>query len=638
MSKIRDSKTKVLGYISAIRTMLDNYPQPKLSDSMEALLNSNTPFGFLMNLLQICGVSSADLLNWVAKILCGQEVIQTWVNKGVENIGNAINDNPKSKLAQGFLDGIEEVIRVLLLTNVKNMFTCSINPFIPDEVLKSPNGCVINNEISFNGGSGIKIPLSTIDMFNTLYHSPTSLFGSALYFDTDYGSNEIWKSTDFNAFLWYVINRGTNVKPENYKLIWDNRVRKRKQLSSNEILKKNFFNIVNGDGSFISINKEEKYEGKTYPNRPSSEDKRKEKKDNNKTQKKQYIIVEYNERDNTTISLPDVLTVYLNADRYVKKFENNFFIKKTVFEFNFDYIYSLKLFDSKVIVANVINSLLGVVNSATASLLNGKYSLQQKIIAGKVGEIVKELINGEDTIINDCFFSFSNDEYEALLNETELKQFNQYQFGDISGEISSEDAKEIIDKINNIGNAGTLEEVQTNIANVFENVASVTAAQNQNVEITDKFTFGNNILFELIKESVVQIVMQVLSPKVIMLFAINSYFMGDITDGDFSKINIQNFLKGLTNLIVSITKQVFDLLIKELIQFLMDEIRPLLILMAEKLLLERVRFYINLFKRLYALLMMFISAYKTNKPISVIDNVNYADIVPSQNEPPKNSC
>ncbi len=638
MSKVRDSKAKVLGYISAIRTMLDNYPQPKISNSMESLLNSNTPFGFLIELLKICGVSEKDLLNWVSKILCGQEVIQTWVDKEKKKNGDNITKKSKNnKVAQGFLDGIEEVIRVLLLTNVKNMFTCSLNPFIPNEVLKSPNGIVSNDKITFNG-SGIKIPLSTIDMFNTLYHAPTSGFGSTLYFDTDYGSNEIWKSTDFNAFLWYVINRGTNVEPESYKLIWDNRVRKRKQLSSDDNLKKNFFNLKNGDGSFISNEKEINYTNIEYPNKSTS--KKEDKKNKNKIEKKQYIIVEYNERDNTTISVPDVLTVYLNADRYVKYIDKNenFYLKKTVFEFNFDYIYSLKLFDSKVIVANVINSLLGIVNSATASVLNGKYSLQQRIISGKVGEIVKELINGEDTVINDCFFSFSNDEYETLLNETELKQFNQYQFGNISGEINSEDSKEIINAINNIGNAGTLEEVQTNIANVFENVASVTAAQNQNVEVTDKFTFGNNILFELIKESVVQIVMQVLSPKVVMLFAINSYFMGDITDGDFSKINIQNFLKGLTNLIVSITKQVFDLLIKELIQFLMSEIRPLLILMAEKLLLERVRFYINLLKRLYALLMMFISVFKSNKPISIIDNVNYADIVPMQNEPPKNSC
>lgn len=633
MSKIGDAKSKVLGYISAIRTMLDNYPQPKLSDSMEALLNSNTPFGFLMNLLQICGVSTQDLLNWVAKILCGQEVIQTWVNKGTSSISNAINESPQNKVVQGFLDGIEEIIKVILLTNVKNMFTCSINPFIPNELLKYPNGDA-NNSLN---GTGIKIPLSTIDMFNVLQHSPTSLFGSALYFDTDYGSNEIWKSTDFNAFLWYVINKGTNVGNEKYKCIWDNRVRKRKQLSNNETLKKNFFNLVNGDGSFVSTSSEDVYNSDTkYPNRPS--DKKVAKKSKGSIQKKQYIIVEYNERDSTSISVPDVLTVYLNADRYRYNIGNNFYLNKTVFEFNFDYIYSLKLFDSKVIVANVINALLGVVNSATASLLNGKYSLQQKIIAGKVGEIVKELINGEDTVINDCFFSFSNDEYETLLNETELKQFNQYQFGNISGEITPEDAKNILDDINNIGNAGTLEEVQTNIANVFENVASATAAQNEMCEINDKFTFGNNILFALIKECVVQIVMQVLSPKVIMLFAINSYLMGDVTDGDFSKISIQIFLKGLSNLIVTITKQIFDLLIKELIQFLMDQIRPLLILMAEKLLLERVRFYINIFKRLYALLMMFINMFKGNNPTSVIDNVNYADIVPTQNEPPKNSC
>jgi hypothetical protein len=170
---------------------------------------------------------------------------------------------------------------------------------------------------------------------------------------------------------------------------------------------------------------------------------------------------------------------------------------------------------------------------------------------------------------------------------------------------------------------------------VFTNVTDTVSAKNDMVEISDKFAFSGTILFKLIEESVTQIVMQVLSPKVMLLFALNSYFMGDVTDGDFRKINIEHFLKGLSNLISSIVKQVFDILLKELLQFIMDEIRPLLLLAIEKLLMERVRFYIDLLKRLYALIMMFINAFKGGpKPTSIIDNVNYADIVPSTTAPP----
>ena len=38
---------------------------------------------------------------------------------------------------------------------------------------------------------------------------------------------------------------------------------------------------------------------------------------------------------------------------------------------------------------------------------------------GKVGNIVKEIMEAEDTVINDDFFTFSNNEYETLLDETD---------------------------------------------------------------------------------------------------------------------------------------------------------------------------------------------------------------------------
>lgn len=632
MSKLKDSKSKVLGYISAIRTMLDNYPQPKMSDELMTLLNSNTPFGFLMNMLAICGVDTTKLLNWVSKILSGKEVLMSGINKASQKANEKISGALGGKVSQGFLDSLEEVIRVLLLTNVKNMFTCSFNPFIPDEVLKSYSLNNIN-------GDGIKIPLTTIDLFNVLSHTPSDGkgYGKVLYFDNDYGSNEMWKSTDFNAFLWYVIHKGTNTDTEKLKLIWDNRVRKRKILNNNETLKNNFFNTINGDGSFVG-EKDVYGDNNIYPNRPDN--KKTQKKDTSKIQKKQYIIVEYNERDSTTISAPDCLTVWLNGDRYQRKNESgDFWINKTVFEFNFDFIYSLKLFDSKVIVANVINSLLGIGNAAAGAMLDGKYSLEQEIIAGKVSQVVRELINAGDTVINDCFFSFSNDEYETLMKDAEMKQYNQYQFGEAYGTLTQEEAQTIINSIDSIGQAGTLEEVQTNIANIFNNVASTIPAESESGEISDKFTLSSNILFTIIEQCVVQIVMQVLSPKVILLFALNSYFMGDVTDNDFSKISIQNFIKGLSNLISTIVKQVFDLIMQELILFLLNEIRDLIVLMVEKLLLERVRFYIELLKRLLALLLMFFKGFNSSPdPQSIIDDVRYVDIIPQQTEPPSNKC
>lgn len=641
MGKVNDAKRQALGFLSALRTMLDNYPQPKLDRRLQGLLDSNTPFGFLMNLLAICGVSEEKLLNWVAKILCGKEVIKNQTKKANKFIEEKSKNAKETKGGQGILDTIEYAVKTILLLNVKNMFTCSLNPLIPNEILSYPNG--YTNGIIGANGKGIKIPISTIDLFNTLDYCPTDKKsgGKSFYFDNDYTTNEIWKSTDFNAFLWYVINKATYIEDEKLKCVWDNRVWKRDELMSNEVFKNNFFNLGKGDGSFVKKNTAEtNVTTANYPNKPSDRQEKKEaKKDSDQIKKKQYIMVEYNERDSIS-NVPNSLTIWLNADRYRYFNKEPFYLNKTVFEFNYDFIFSLKLFDSQVIVANVINALLGLAKSATAALLSGKYSLQQKVIEGQVGKVVKELMNGEDTVINDCFFSFSNDELNSLLEETEVKRYNNYQFGDTLGTISDEDAATMINDINNIGNASTLNEVQTNIANVFTNVAEAVAAQNDSVEISDKFSFRANIILKIIEQCVTQIVLQVLSPKVMLLFAVNSYFMGDVTDGDFSKINVGQFLKGLSNLISSIVKQVFDMIIKELIQFLLNEILPLIMLMIEKLLLERIRFYIDLFKRLLNLMKMFMNAFNNafnngRGSGTVIDNVDFADIVPMQTEPPK---
>ena len=637
MGKVADAKSKVLGFMSTIQTLLDNYPQPKMSNRMMNLLNSNTPFGFLMNLLAICGISERDLLDWMAKILCGQEILKNPIDKAKKDIVKNSANGKGKKVSDGVLDVIEYAIKTILLLNVKNMFTCSLNPFIPNDVLKYPNGT--SGVGGFSNGKGIKISIPTIDLFNTLDFCPTDKKGGKFfYFDNEYNTNEIWKSTDFNAFLWYAINKAIYDGDEKLKCVWDNRVWKRTELGNNNIFRDNFFNIGLGDGSFVNTSKPQTNISTTnYPNRPENKKaKVGARKDDNQIKKKQFIIVEYQERD-SVFDVPNSLSVWLNADRYRYSLggSNNFYLNKTVFEFNYDFIFSLKLFDSKVIVANVINAILGITNSAASSLMNGKYSLQQKLVQGQVGKIVKQLMNGEDEVINDCFFSFSNDDLNSLLEESELKKYNNYQFGETYGSIDENDISLILENVNNLSNSSTLEELQTNIANVFTNITDTVSAKNDMVEISDKFAFSGTILFKLIEESVTQIVMQVLSPKVMLLFALNSYFMGDVTDGDFRKINIEHFLKGLSNLISSIVKQVFDILLKELLQFIMDEIRPLLLLAIEKLLMERVRFYIDLLKRLYALIMMFINAFKGGpKPTSIIDNVNYADIVPSTTAPP----
>lgn len=624
---LKSQKENIAGFIAAMRTLLDNYPELQRNETLLNLLNSNSPIGFLLNLCEIIGLSKEDLLNWVSKILCGAEAI---VNDAGGKVIEGIQGKGERVVDQGILDIIEYSVKTILLTNVKNLFTCSINPLIPYEVLKYPDNRVVRN----GGGKGIKISIPTIDMFNVLQHAPNNDYGKTLYFDNNMPSNDYWKSTDFNCFMWYVINKGTTINNEGLKHVWDNRVWQRKKLNENNVFRTNFFDANKGNGVLVST-KTEQGDLDTYQYNEKEKDKeayKKKKKDGGFIEKKSYLILEYNEND-PAVTVPNTLTFYINADRYLREYKKNenglgIYIPKTIFEFNYDYIFSLKLFDSKVIVANIINSILGIGNSAISSLLNVKYSLHEEAIAKKVGEIVDKIMESEDTIINDDFFSFSNDEYESLLNDTEIKYSENYKFGEVYGTIDENSFNNITEGIMNIGSAPTLNEQQTIIKNLLSNAAK-SSANNTEMQIYDKFTLGENIIFDLIKESITQIVLQVLSPKVMLLYAINSYFMGDASDGDFSKINVKNLLKGLNNLIISIVKQVLDILIKELLLYLLTELKDLLNALLRKILFERIEYYIEIIRRLLALIDMFYNAFKRDNN-SIIDNVDYADIVQPQ--------
>lgn len=141
MSTIADLKTRTLGSIAAIQTLLERYPVLTTNANLDG---ENTSFGFMLNVLKIIGVTKEDIIEWVSNILCG---------KGTD----------------GFLVGLEEAVKGILLANVKKLFTCDINPIIPNDLMY-PNESD-ENKVT---GEGLSLSLDTVDMFGYLNNCPTN--------------------------------------------------------------------------------------------------------------------------------------------------------------------------------------------------------------------------------------------------------------------------------------------------------------------------------------------------------------------------------------------------------------------------------------------------------------------------------
>ena len=531
-----------------------------------------------------------------------------------------------------------------------------------------------------------------------------------------YDQTTVWKSRDFNAYLWYIINKKdakwdnrnnlynkTNneddkyddVKEEFFKLDYDTSsgatenqkltvnlhniqtvdgkeqdVKFRKKIILDSTYLERVYNTTESDMLKIYLNKEEYFQKRIIKNIPTGfklnikeNETDPRVKDTNFAY--QYITQYDNLREEMGYWWQGEGTYKLHKKKgsddpdYSQKAElitkDNILkshkelkmdvtekttvkLNKTIFEFNYDYIFSLKFFDTQTLVTNIIDSVLnwGLTN-ATAS-----FSTYDKVVAGVVGKVTDEILRKEETEISDDFYSFSNREYDDLLTQARKGYNGSYKIADKNGKLSYAEKDEIIKSLNRIGEASTLQEQKTVIERLLRDV---TVSMSQQEEITSQNTlyagFGSDwaCIPRLLHEVVKNVVLQVLSPKVMVLYAINCKIFNDSDTDTSKKVDPIEFMrKNINNLLNSLIPQISNIIVSLLLGFLMKVLQPKIKKFVEKLNLEQAMKYVAQLKLAYR---QCVGAYMnwaeyfggsaSNR--SVIDNVTYADIIPKQTEP-----
>jgi hypothetical protein len=96
-------------------------------------------------------------------------------------------------------------------------------------------------------------------------------------------------------------------------------------------------------------------------------------------------------------------------------------------------------------------------------------------------------------------------------------------------------------------------------------------------------------------------------------------------------------MKDIQNVILSIIKEVKNIIIKELYNFMMEKLAPILKLFISKLALETIKAYKDLILGLILNCIPNIS-FDFYTMGTIIDNVGYADIVPKKERPDDTNC
>ena len=262
----------------------------------------------------------------------------------------------------------------------------------------------------------------------------------------------------------------------------------------------------------------------------------------------------------------------------------NYYYHKPLLQFNTDYIMSIRLFHYKTVAAQLIDAISGEFT------IDASLSYQERLIRQEVARMVREVIATDASYVSDCFFAFSNDEYNRMQEQTEMQRMGFTNVPNDPSAAGEFDAQAVIDALNNISDDASENERHTAIRNMLEKVTSRGGNEFDTHEysLNKRFSFIENLLNNL----VYIIVVSIMSPRVYLVLALNQRIMGQDGNADMSK-----FIDDNKNLVVSIIRQVRDLVMEMLMNKIKEYVEDLAKQLSSKLILEQYGYYKRLLER-----------------------------------------
>ena len=435
--------------------------------------------------------------------------------------------------------------------------------------------------------------------------------------------NELYKTYDMNAFIWYTLNRSIRATQIDINhTMWDSRLKMYRNLerdltvtelndwyNSKKTAKDEFLNILNTDSSnplnYRTLRKDVLYpilQLKKAPNNLYG------------------VSVSF---PSQTYYKPTFRKRFLNKNG--KAVGKIFSFNSTIYEFNWNYLNSIQILKPRLLLANFINYLVGgIMNEIT----NTEFNITQKIIKNKISTAAKKIIEADDSEIEDCFSTFSNDEFDAMLEDMLLSRYDMTYYGGNEAKVKTHDVDSYIASLDGINASTSREGSITKTVKLIEDVSAAPA-------VAGAYSFGfehsfdkNAIIKKLIWALVMPIIDSLFTPQVMMLIIINMSLSGAVKMNEFGKNDFGALLNLILNkimgLIKSIIKFVKEKVAEMLFQFILKEIMPLIVKWMAALKIEELKNWLNiLIAAVKCLPTMDIKLPK----LGGIDDVNYADII-----------
>ena len=537
----------------------------------------------------------------------GEKTTKTYYQKKSPYVSDELNSS--------FLVELEDSCKDIITNMLAAILSCTINPELPNKLMDS---CPLENgKEPYLPSSGFTVPLRLIDPYGLLNYCPTNEVGKNFYnVDDDLTVNTLYKSQDLNAFIWYVMNRGVaDIQIEENKMMWDSRVMDSKTGSPKRTDVKTW--------NFWLNSKSDKHD-LFYCSGSGEEQKYYEAYSGGTTILKYLHPIMQLKRDAETNF---ALNVKFSSQSYYTPYKSLYDYNKTIFEFNKDYLENIRIFVPRIILSNLIETLIHGKISILDTLLKSE---QDNVIDKKLDMIINGVLEETDTTVSDCFFSFSNEDYIEMIQQTELEKYSATYTGGDGSPATKYSKDALLDALDSINSTATMNETITEITKTVYDIASI-PSEDSSVKASDGSVAmaNSNWLNRIVSAIMKPIVKSLLTPQVMLLFVINLEAVGMLKiDGNFDKI-FELIFKKILSLFVGLARYIRDKIIEFLLKLFKERMQPMLVQWSAILVSENINDWI----RLLLEAIQCIPRFNIKTDLTEIDNVQYADIVKTQDIP-----
>jgi hypothetical protein len=252
------------------------------------------------------------------------------------------------------------------------------------------------------------------------------------------------------------------------------------------------------------------------------------------------------------------------------------------------------------------------------------------------------MVEADDMEIEDCYTSFSNDEFNELIEEMLLQKYNASWYGGETSTIRVHNVNDYLSTLDKISSAASVEGNVEQITKLITDVSVDPGTEGQ-IDYGLKANFDGNILKRLLWGITEPIMESLFTPQIMLLFQMNFNLTGMVKTEDTLGEDLGKFLNLLINKLLGLMKSIIIYVKEKLVALLIIlfkvKLEPLLIKWLGIQTIEMLNAWRQLLSEAAECLRQFKFGGNRNKTKAEIDDVDYADIIvdDTQNTPESTS-